>query len=215
VDHEFRQRIDGLSEEELHRLYGPWKHLRPGDAAELLAGFEGPWWIAGGWAIEMFSGTARPHDDLDVCVFERDVPSFVEHVLATHHVWAAGSGMLCPMLSPTQERPAGMKQLWIRESATQPWLLDVLITPNDDDRWAFHRDPSVVEDFDRVTWVADDGITYLRPEVALASKAAHTRAKDTADLDVVLPLLELDARAWLVDLLERVHPAHPWLGRLR
>jgi hypothetical protein len=215
VDPEFRQRLDGLSEAEFHRLYGLWKNLRPADAAALLTGFDAPWWIAGGWAIDTFTGTSRPHDDLDVCVLERDVPRFVEHVLATHHVWAAGSGMLCPMLAPTQDRPDNMRQLWIRESADQPWLLDVLVTPNRGDRWAFHRDPSVVEDLERVTWVADDGITYLRPEVALASKAALARAKDVADLDVTLPLLEPDATAWLVDVLERVYPDHPWLARLR
>lgn len=214
MDQEFRQRIDALSEDEFQRLYGRWEHLRPADAAVLLAGCETPWWVAGGWAIETFSGVRRPHDDLDICVLARDVPDLVEHFLATHHVWAAGSGLLSPMLAPSQQLPANMRQLWIRESATDPWLLDVLITPHHEHRWAFHRDPSVVEDIERVTWVADDGITYLRPEVALASKAKLARPKDDADLDAVLPLLEPDARRWLGDVLERVYPGHPWLDRL-
>lgn len=66
----------------------------------------------------------------------------------------------------------------------------MLLTPHDENRWAFHRDTSVVEDIERVTWVADDGITYLRPEVALASKARLARPKDTADFDIVVPLLD-------------------------
>jgi hypothetical protein len=78
-----------------------------------------------------------------------------------------------------------------------------------------HRDTTVIEDVERAMWVADDGLTYLRPEVALASKAALARPKDTADLDAGLPLLEHDAEAWLADVLQRAHPAHPWLGRLR
>lgn len=214
VDDEFRQRIDALSEDEFQQLYGRWEHLRPADAAVLLAGCDAPWWVAGGWALEAFSGVRRPHDDLDVCVLERDVPDLVEHFLATHHVWAAGSGGLCPMLAPSQPVPAHMRQLWIRERATEPWLLDVLITPHHENRWAFHRDPSVVEDIERVIWVAEDGITYLRPEIALASKAQLARAKDTADFDAVLPRLGPEARRWLEDVLARVHPGHPWLDRL-
>jgi hypothetical protein len=213
VDEEFRRHIDELSEDEFQRLYGRWAPLRPPDAAVLLAGLDAPWWIAGGWAIEAFTGIHRPHDDLDIGVFERDVPAVVRHVLVTHHVWAAGSGMLCPILAPTQAMPAGMRQLWIRESATRPWLLDVLVTPHDGDRWTFHRDRTVIEDVERVMWVADDGLTYLRPEVALASKAALARPKDTADLDAALALLDHDASAWLGDVLRRLDPAHPWLVR--
>jgi hypothetical protein len=214
VDDEFRRRVDELDEEQFQQLYGRWEHMRPADAATLFAGFHEPWWIAGGWAIEAFSGVARPHDDVDVCVLERDVPAVVEHFRATHHVWAAGSGMLYPMLTPTQEVPKHMRQLWIRERAAEPWLLDILITPSDGERWAFHRDPDVVEDIERVVWTADDRITYLRPEVALASKARLAREKDTADLEAVLPLLEPDARQWLQTVLERVHPGHPWLEQL-
>lgn len=214
MDEELRRRLDELSEERFEQLYGRWQHLLPNDAVALFAGFDAPWWIAGGWAIEAFTGVGRPHDDLDVCVLARDVPAVVEHFLATHHVWAVGSGMLCPMLSPDQEVPANMRQLWIRERATAPWLLDILITPSDGDRWAFHRDTAIVEDVERVTWTADDGITYLRPEVALASKARLARPKDTADLDTVLPLLERDAGRWLADVIARVHPGHPWLDRL-
>ena len=134
MDEEFRQRLGELDEEQFQQLYGRWDRLRPTDAAALFAGFDAAWWIAGGWAIETFTGVGRPHDDLDIGVFERDVPALVQHFLPTHHVWAAGSGMLSPMLAPTQEMPAGMRQLWIRERATRPWLLDVLITPHDGDR---------------------------------------------------------------------------------
>jgi hypothetical protein len=214
VDEEFRHRIDTLSEDEFQQLYGRWEQLRPADAAGLLEGCDAPWWVAGGWALEAFSGVRRPHDDLDVCVLERDVPGFVKFFLATHHVWSAGAGSLRPMLTPSQQLPVHMRQLWIRERATAPWLLDVLITPHRENRWAFHRDPSVVEDIERVTWVADDGITYLRPEIALASKAQLARPKDVADFDAVVPLLGPDARNWLRDVIARVHPGHPWVDRL-
>ena len=60
-----------------------------------------------------------------------------------------------------------------------------------------------------------DGIPYQRPEIALLFKAKHTREKDQADFDAVLPLLDPDARAWLADALELVHPGHPWIEATR
>ena len=41
-----------------------------------------------------------------------------------------------------------------------------------------------------VTWVADDGIRYMRPEVVLHHKARLHRPKDTVDLEVAWPLLD-------------------------
>jgi hypothetical protein len=40
---------------------------------EALAGYDGPWWIGGGWAIDLFVGSSpREHDDVDVVVLRRD-----------------------------------------------------------------------------------------------------------------------------------------------
>jgi len=44
-----------------------WEPLRPDDAVELLRGLDVPWWIAGGWSLDLFLGyESRPHVDLDV-----------------------------------------------------------------------------------------------------------------------------------------------------
>ncbi len=68
---------------------------------------------------------------------------------------------------------------------------------------------------DDVTWVADDGIRYLRPEITLHFKARFQRPKDERDLEVALPLLTEDRRAWLHEAITATEgPDHPWLPRL-
>ena len=65
------------------------------------------------------------------------------------------------------------------------------------------------------TWVADDGIRYLRPEIALHFKAALDRPKDERDLEASWPLLTEDRRVWLHEAITATEgPEHPWLGRL-
>ncbi len=73
----------------------------------------------------------------------------------------------------------------------------------------------IVEDLDDVTWVAGDGLTYQRPELALAFKAAATRPKDDCDLDAVWPKLGADRRRWFAATVAGFQPGHPWLERLR
>ena len=132
------------------QLHGPWHRLRPADAADLFDGLDAPWWIAGGWAIEVLSGVPRRHGDLDVCILERDVPLVVQHFPA---VTTCGSP--------------------------------------------------------RTTASATSG-----PRGRSHPRLRSPRPKDLADLEVVLPLLDPDARSRLADVVRGVDPGHDWLEPL-
>jgi len=50
-----------------------WEPLCPSDVGRLLSGLTCPWWICGGWALDLFlNSETRRHDDLDVAVLRRD-----------------------------------------------------------------------------------------------------------------------------------------------
>ena len=72
--------VNDLSNEDFERLYGPWVPRTPSDVAALLADYPGIWWIAGGWAIEAFTGVRREHEDTDVSVLRRELPLLRRHL---------------------------------------------------------------------------------------------------------------------------------------
>lgn len=203
-----------LSDEEFEDRFGRLARLTPCEAAELLDGFEPPWWIVGGWAMEAFTGVPRDHEDVDVSILVTDLPELISHFIDTHHLWAAGSGMMSPILTVDQALPSWSGQVWIRESATEPWLLDINVMPAEGRRWVFRRDPSVVLDLERTLWRTEDGIRYQNPEIVLAFKAQSARAKDLIELEQALPLLAPSARLWLAETIARIHPGHAWLPLL-
>jgi hypothetical protein len=50
-----------------------WEPLTPEQVAQLLRGVEIPWWIAGGWALDLFMGRqTRAHNDIEISVFRGD-----------------------------------------------------------------------------------------------------------------------------------------------
>ncbi len=195
-------------------LFGDWDALDPEGVRDFFDGFERPWWIVGGWSIEAFTGEQREHEDLDVSILACDVPALREHVRGRWHLWSVAKQALSPLtdLHPDVERPDS--QLWVRRDARSPWALDIPLTPDSDGRWTNKRIPADVRDVADATWVAPDGLAYLRPEITLLFKARLDRTKDRHDLDVTWPLLAAPARAWLVDAIASRDAHHPWLPRL-
>lgn len=202
-----------MDDAEFFRWYGEWAPLDPTGIAAFMAGFDRPWWVVGGWSIEAFTGVEREHDDLDISMLARDAVAFREFLGERFTPWVVGSGAMHPF-TPNHPDVGPEGQLWVRERAGEPWVLDVPLTPDTGGLWTNKRWRPHVAPVEEVTWVAADGVRYLRPEVTLMMKARLDRPKDRADLDVTWPLLTDAQRAWVRDTVALAHPGHPWLERL-
>lgn len=194
--------------------YGPWEPLTPAAIGELLGRVGVPWWIAGGWALDLFLGyESRPHDDTDVLVLRPDQLT-VQRALAGWDLHAADPPKtLRPWLSG-EELPVGVHDVWCRPSPSAPWALQLMLAETEGDEWVYRRDRRVRRPVAALGCVSPDGLPYLAPEVQLLYKAAPTpRAKDSADFAAVAPRLPADRRDWLRDALAVCAPtAHGWPG---
>lgn len=169
--------------------------------------------MAGGWAIEAFTGRRRPHADLDLGIPRSDVGLLLEHVSGRLDVWAAEQGTLRPLRQPVEPLSSTCGNVWLRANGAEPWGYDVLLTDVERAVWTYKRDPRVTLPIEDILW-RFESIAYLNPEVQLLHKANSVRAKDQDDFDACLPLLNSSARKWLLTALDIAHPTHPWLERL-
>ncbi|MCW2738682.1 hypothetical protein [Nocardioides sp.] len=199
--------------DEIVRLYGPWLARTPQDAAALFEGYAGPWWIAGGWAVEAFTDVARGHDDVDPSIPRSDVAGLRRHLSGRLDVWQADDGSLRPMVEPEDTLSDTCENLWLRASGADPWEYDVILMHTTSTTWTFKRDPRISLPLSEITWTRD-GIAYLRPEVQLLHKARGLRPKDQADFEACAPLLESGPRTWLRSALSMAHPGHAWIDAL-
>jgi hypothetical protein len=191
-----------------------WDAWRPEEVARRLAGVRAPWYIAAGWAIDLFLGRqTREHEDLEIAV-PRSRLSDVFDALGDVEYFAVGSGRATPIAS-APEQPESSHQTWIRERDMGLWRLDVFSEPADGDTWICRRDERIRLPYSHVIERTADAIPYGRPEIVLLFKAKHVREKDDRDFEAVLPRLDATRRQWLADAVGIVHPGHRWLRALR
>ena len=194
-------------------LEARWENAwRPEEIARLLAGVGTPWYVAAGWALDLFRGEqTRPHSDLEIAVpvagFAEIRDRFRDHafdVASAGRVWFdAGADVL-----------AATYQTWLRDPATGDWLCDVFREPHDGDTWICRRDEGIRLPYDVVIERTADRIPFLAPELVLLFKAKEVRPKDQQDFDGVLPMLGPQRRRSLREWLAQVHPGHSWLSAL-
>ena len=181
-----------------------------------MAGYSSRWWIAGGWAIEAFSGVSRRHGDLDLSVPRQDLAMLRQHLAGRLDLWAADQQTLTVLLPDdvaTTSIADSCENVWARASGDEPWQYDIVLMHGDARRWVFKRNHRINLPWDQITWTRDE-IPYLRPEIQLLHKARGLRPKDQVDFDNTAPRLDEPARTWLRDKLALAHPDHPWLTRL-
>jgi hypothetical protein len=203
---------------ETHPL-GKWQPWGPHDVAAFFASLHVPWWIAGGWAIDLFLGRqTREHEDIDVQVLRRDQDA----VRALFDTWDMQAALPPPRDEVWPFRPwyrgqvldPAIHDIWCRPASTRPWALQLMIADTRDDRWLYRRVPAITRSLADVGSTTTEGIPYLAPEVQLLYKAKGLRPKDEADFARSLPALNQERRQWLRDALAETHPGHPWLHQL-
>lgn len=181
----------------------------------MLSELGAPWWIAGGYAIELFVGRPiRVHGDLDVVVLRRDQRS-VWKFLEGWDCSVAYQGELLQWADAQWLEPP-YSDVWCRETSDGPWRLQVILLDAEGDEWLFKRNRSIGGALSELGLVSSDGVPFLRPEIQLLYKArAETLEKDQQDFDAALPLLDERARRWLRDCLRVQFPdGHEWLSAL-
>jgi hypothetical protein len=198
-----------MRSEERRELYGAWAERWPSDAADLLDGYSGAWWIGGSWAIDVALEGDREHGDLDIVIPRSELSLLRGWLGGKWQLWCAFQGALKPLLPHDSDvLPLGTTSIWLRHSAYGQWEYEVLLDPSDTESWRFRRDTAVTMPLDDAL-VTVDGIRFAKPQIVLAYAAAEKA--DVAWLDAALPALDDEARAWLAD---RLTDDHPWRERL-
>lgn len=188
----------------------------------LLSGLTVPWWITGGWAIDLAAGQlTREHTDVNVMMLERD-----EHALrglsgVTIQLiadgqppgpWPAGRRLAAgPAPGPKPPVTGGGRRAGDRlmlRGEDLPLPVEVIPASAAGGFWVYRRGPRLwwrpLTEITRY-W---QGIPFLAPEAVLLIKARPGldepgTGNDQRDFEAALPILSSGQRSWLKDAIER------------
>jgi hypothetical protein len=187
--------------------------------AALLARFQRPWFVAAGWAVDLYLGcVTRQHQDLEIAILRRD-----QHALRRYlqdwefkkvkRVSGEGEGRLEPwpedesLEFPTHEIHAQSGHGGLTR-------LEILLNECSGQTWIFRRNPEITRPVSLIGLRSSIGVPFLAPEIVLLYKAKNPKADDEADFKSVRQLLHQEPRAWLRWAIETCHSGHPWLSEL-
>ena len=188
----------------------------PLKVARLLAGFEKSWFVAGGWALDLFLGkVTREHKDIEIAIFRCDQLTLRNYL----------KGWEFKKVVP---EPKMHSELWKKDE----WLdlplheihaenkdsdlshLEILLNESSDDKWRFRRNPIITRPISMLGTNSENGIPILNPEIILLYKAKNPNPRDEADFKNVLKMLGRKSRDWLKQAIQTCYPEHSWINIL-
>ena len=192
-----------------------WEEFDASRLLEVMADFNAPWWVAGGWALDLWmERETRPHQDVDLAILRGDQQKLYRSLSQWELYYAAPDHQLLP-LRPDQWLHPPIHGVWARRAHAAPWLCEFLLNEHDGVEWTYREDPAVRMPLANIGVSASGDIPILVPEIVLLYKAHERTEKDEADFRVVLSYLSPPSKAWLLHALNKSAPSHPWIAHLR
>jgi hypothetical protein len=205
------------------------------EVAEALSRLSAPWFVAGGWAIDLFLGrVTRPHRDIDIAVLRRDqeaareaLARFPLRKVIPHPEGLMNRGRIAPWAAGEQlELPIHQINVYradTRELAdadargvdpAHSWWFQVMLAESERGDWVYRRNPAVRRPLAAMGLDPLWGLPYLAPEIVVLYKSKHMLPQDREDFRNALAALGAPARAWLRGAVAASNPYHDWLALL-
>ena len=180
---------------------------------ELMTEFDRPWFVSGGWAIDLFLGrVTREHADIEIGIFRRDQKAIRDYLggwtfeKADNGKWVAWA--------EEEELCLPIHQLKVRRAGEPRGEFEFFLNERSDRHWRSRRHAGLERPLEEVWTNSFLGIPILAPEIQLLFKAKETRGKDQADFENAVQRLSSEQRRWLANGLRQNHPEHVWLKDL-
>ena len=184
---------------------------------KVLNNFSKPWYIAGGWAIDLYLGrVTRIHKDIEIAIFRQDQKELYDYL---------NDLILDKVIPGLYKRERWLRNEWLslpihEIHATSPSKeksnnFEILLNESDHRYWYFRRNQQVKRLLYKIGKIGYQGIPYLSPEVVLLYKAKEPTPSDLSDFLQTADLLTIEERTWLGKAIADCYQSHPWYSFIR
>ncbi len=184
-----------------------------GKLSRLLNDFRQPWFVAGGWAIDLFIGdVTRVHKDIEITIFRKDQSRLREYLFGWEFTKVINRKMEPWNENEWLELP--IHEIHGHSKNILLSALEILLNESSRCEWRFRRNFAIGRPLSMIGLRSDIGVPFLAPEIVLLYKAKNPRSKDEDDFHRVCKLLNEERQVWLKQAITVCHPRHHWLKEL-
>jgi len=189
--------MDYISDPQLYRI------------EQIMHGSTFPWYIAGGWSIDLALGRkTRNHKDMDIVVYRE----YLQDVLDFFYKWDIGVAIpgehrLEAVLDMTSIQPP---QYCLHISNGQDFV-EVLITDTQDEAVIFRRNTNIKMGFADFIRTDNNNRLFVTPEWQLLFKSKDPRIEDQQDFMNSVPALSSKQKSWLCESIRKMNKNHSWI----
>lgn len=185
----------------------------PQKIAALMRDFQSDWFIAGGWAIDLYLGEiSRPHDDIEIAIFRRDQIALQNYL--NDWVLQKVENSVLSVWNQNDFLELPVHEIHCFREMSDPQNFEILLNERNDIEWIYRRNERVTKSLTEICLTTNSGIRFLRPEIVLLYKSKNPRAKDEQDFEAVVKHLDAESKKWLANALAICDSKHCWLQKL-
>ncbi|GIQ69690.1 hypothetical protein XYCOK13_25140 [Xylanibacillus composti] len=175
--------------------------------------FQKPWFISGGWAIDLAIGcVTRSHKDIDICVFREDTNVIFDYFHEWEiHVAIPGEHRLEPCTSKEDVHPPRYCLHLFKEKD----FIEILLTERQGENVKFRKNREIWMNVSEFSHVDNQGRPYVDPAWQLLFKGLTSREQDEHDFYTFLPNMNEKQRTWLRKGLSIMKPDSKWMQDLK
>ena len=182
----------------------------PLSIASVMSDFQPSWFVAGGWAIDLFlEKETRPHEDIEIAVFRKDQIALHDYfngwllqkiVNGEPVVWQQNERLSLPT-----------HEIHCFNETMQPPQIEILLNESNKTNWIYRRNQKIRRPLTKIQFETGAGEKFLCPEIVLLYKSKNPRTKDEQDFQAVVKHLEAEQKQWLREAIRICNPEHHWL----
>lgn len=162
-----------------------------------------PWFIAGGWAIDLFlNRETRIHENIEIGIYRK-------HQMKLYRYFGKNKKYYMNNKSRIGKHE---KHEWNKEYLQLPihelyveyagMEIKLLLNEKDENSWVYRRNKEIKLDEKKVILLTGKGIPYLCPEVVLLYKTKEMRDKDRDDILNASGKMSESQIKWFIDSIE-------------
>ncbi|MCM3617652.1 hypothetical protein M3936_08670 [Sutcliffiella horikoshii] len=191
-----------------------WKPLSITEIQNIFSQIPVQWWIAGGWALDIYlQKITRAHVDIDIVMLRPDHLILQRHLGRDWEMFIAYKGQLIPW-NKNQLLDSHFDNFWVKKKDESTWAFQVMLLDTEEKDWIYKRDNTIRKPIEDIGLETLSGIPFLKPEIQLLYKGGSSviREKDVIDLGNILHKLNASNRDWLKESLNIQYPqGHEWI----